>query len=133
MSIKDQVPESHHDLLDAPGTAAFVTIDAKGRPQTTAVWYLVDEDGVLKTSVTDLRQKYKNISGNPEVDFFFIDPANPFHTLEVRGTAELIADPDFEFVHRITAKYDASADDIIALGGVRYTVVVTPRRIVTNG
>ncbi len=133
MSIKDTVPASHHDLLDAAGTVALVTLDAHGRPQTTAVWYAVDVEGRLTTSITDNRQKYKNISGNPEVDFFFIDPANPFHTLEVRGTAELVPDPEFASLTSIATKYGASADDLIALGGNRYTVVVTPRRVVTNG
>lgn len=133
MSIKDSVPESHHDLLDAAGVTAFVTVDSQSRPQTTAVWYLVDEDGLLKTSITDNRQKFKNVSGNPEVDFFFVDPANPFHTLEVRATAELVADPDFAFVGRIAAKYGASAEELISYGGNRYTVVLHPRRVVTNG
>ena len=37
--ILDGVPESHRDLLLAPLTATLTTVDAGGRPQSTAVWY----------------------------------------------------------------------------------------------
>ena len=87
--ILDQVPESHRDLLQTPLTATLSTIDAKGRPQSTAVWYLVDDDGQLKGSITSDRQKFKNLRGNPNCDLFIIDSQNPFRALEVRAEAEL--------------------------------------------
>lgn len=132
-AIKSQVPASHHDLLDAQGVSAFVTIDAKGRPQTTAVWYAVDDDGLLKTSVSDTRQKYKNVAANPHVTFFFVDPANPFHTLEVRATAELVPDPDKSFLRKIFARYGADPTPLVEADDSRYIIVLTPWRVVTNG
>ncbi|MGZ5072230.1 MAG: pyridoxamine 5'-phosphate oxidase family protein, partial [Usitatibacter sp.] len=87
------VPETHHDLLEATWAAAFVTLDAHGRPQTTALWFLADrEDGQLKISLSDGRVKFKHLQANPEVDFFIISPVNQFHTLEVRGTVTLAPD-----------------------------------------
>ena len=172
MSIKDAVPATHHDLLDAPGVTAFVTIDAQGRPQTTAIWYLVDEDGELKTtvllttqyldeadqladriavidhgrviaagtrgelktSVDSSRQKFKNASANPNISFFFVDPANPFHTLEIRGTAEIEKDTDdFAFLERLVKKYDATSDFILSTGRDRHVLTIKPWRVVTNG
>lgn len=134
MSIKDAVPASHHDLLDAAGVTAFVTIDAKGRPQTTAIWYLVDEDGELKTSVDGSRQKFKNASANPAISFFFVDPTNPFHTLEIRGTAEIEKDTDdFAFVERLVKKYDGSTDYILSTGRDRHVLTIKPWRVVANG
>lgn len=133
MTIKDQVPESHHDLLDAKGVTAFVTIDAKGRPQTTAVWYLVDDDGLLKTSLSDARQKYRNVAANPHVSFFFVDPANPYHTLEVRATAELVPDPDKSFLRKVFEHYGADPTAMVEADDQRYQVVLTPWRVVTNG
>ncbi|MFT4265007.1 MAG: PPOX class F420-dependent oxidoreductase [Nocardioides sp.] len=131
-NIRDLVPDSHHDLLDATGVAAFVTLDAKGRPQTTAVWFIV-EDGLLKTSISDTRQKFKNLSANTDVGFFFVDPANPFHTLEVRATAELRPDPDKSFLERVFARYGADPTDYVELDDHRYEVVLTPWHITTNG
>jgi PPOX class probable F420-dependent enzyme len=133
MTITDAVPASHHDLLDAAGTAALVTLDSHGRPQTTAVWYAVDGEGRLTTSITDQRQKYKNLVANPEVDLFVIDPTNPFHTLEIRGTVELVADPEHTGLATVAEKYATPVADLIAYGGNRYTVLITPRRVVTNG
>jgi hypothetical protein len=50
--VLDDVPESHRDLLRSALTATLTTIDGRGRPHSTAVWYLVDEDGQLKGSIT---------------------------------------------------------------------------------
>lgn len=130
--ILDLVPASHHDLLEAAGVTAFVTIDAEGRPQTTAVWYIV-EDGLLKTSVSDERQKYKNALANPNVSFFFVDPGNPFHTLEVRATATLVPDPDKALLKRIFERYGADPTPMVEADDQRYEVVLTPWRVVTNG
>ena len=51
------------DLIDEPRIAVLTTVGANGRPQSTAVWFLVDDDGVLKTSITTDRQKYRNLAG----------------------------------------------------------------------
>ncbi len=87
--IFSAVPESHRDLLRSPLTATLTTIDVNGRPRSTAVWYLVDDDRQLKGSVTSDRQKYKNLRHNLNCDLFIIDPQNPFRTLEIRAEAEL--------------------------------------------
>lgn len=94
MAKKIEVPATHADLFDAPHTAVLTTVGADGQPQSTAVWYLVDDDGVLKTSTTTDRQKYRNLTRNPKAALFIFDPANPFRTLEIRATVELAPDPD---------------------------------------
>ena len=35
--VTGAVPDTHRDLLDAPLTATLTTVDAHGRPQSTAV------------------------------------------------------------------------------------------------
>ena len=127
------VPDTHRDLLDAANAATFITVDAQGRPQATAVWYVADEQGRWTTSLTSERQKFKNISANPEVVVFIIDPANMFHTLEIRGTVEIVPDPDFSGLQRICDKYDTPIEHILEMGRDRSMVTVIPRRIVANG
>ena len=133
ITIADSVPTSHHDLLEAAGTAVLVTIDSKGRPQATAVWYLLDEDGVLKTSVEAGRQKYKNAAANPAVDFFFIDPTNPFHTLEIRAAAVLTPDTDYALLGRLVARYGVPIENILQSGTDRHVITFHPWRVIANG
>ena len=132
MSIIDEVPESHRDLLTSPLTAALTTIDNKGRPQSTAVWYLVDDDGSLKGSITDDRQKYKNLSRNPNCTLLVIDPSNPWRTLEIRAEAELSADPEKATVSKFAAAYGVDEAMLKASGDNRFTVTYRPRRVVSN-
>lgn len=108
-TILDDVPESHRDILRSPLTATLTTIDPKARPQSTAVWLLLDDDGVLKSSTTADRQKYKNLSNNPNCDLFIIDPTNPQRTLEVRAEAELSADPEKQLVAKFAKVYNVDA------------------------
>jgi PPOX class probable F420-dependent enzyme len=131
-SVIDDVPQSHRDLLTSPLTAALTTVDFKGRPQSTAVWYLVDDDGFLKGSITDDRQKYKNLSRNPNCSLFIIDPVNPWRTLEIRAEVQLTADPDKAILSKFAKAYEADEAMLKAAGNNRYTVTYRPRHIVVN-
>lgn len=133
-NIKDLVPSSHHDLLDAAWATALVTLDDRGRPQTTAVWYLADaEDGQLKTSTSDARVKFRHLQANPEVDLFIVDPANMFRTLEIRATASATLDVDLVTAKKIGAKYDSDVTNFDQPGDQRYSVVFDVRKVVANG
>jgi PPOX class probable F420-dependent enzyme len=128
----DDLPDSHSDLLSAPLTAAFTTIDGQGRPQSTAVWYLLDEDGLLKCSITSDRQKYKNLRGNPNCDLFIIDPENPYRTLEIRAQAELSADPDKSMLPKFAKAYGVDVAMLAAAGEDRYVVTLHPWRVLAQ-
>ena len=133
-NIKDLVPESHHDLLDAAWATALVTLDDQGRPQTTAVWYLADpEDGELKTSTSNARVKFRHMQANPEVDLFIVDPANMFRTLEIRATATATLDEGLVTAGKIGAKYNADVTSFDQPGDQRYSVVFDVRKVVANG
>lgn len=58
--MSTEIPSSHVDLLQAPGTAVLATIGKDGLPQVTALWWLL-EDGVIKISISSARQKLKNL------------------------------------------------------------------------
>lgn len=96
-------PESHRDLLDNEvGTLA--TIDPRGLPQLSGVWFLLDEDEV-RLSLNTARKKTKNLQARPECSFLILDLANPYRFLEIRGRARLDPDPDYVFADRLGAKY----------------------------
>lgn len=130
--ILEVVPESHRDLLRSPLTATLTTVDAHGRPQSTAVWYLLDDDGQLKGSITSDRQKYKNLRANPNCALFIIDPQNPFRTLEVRAEAELAADTGKPTVRKFAKVYTVDEAMLVDESEDRYTVTYRPRRVVVN-
>jgi len=133
VSQQFDLPESHADLLRSPYIGVLTTVGADGLPQSTAVWYLLDDDGVLKTSTTTERQKYKNLVRHPKATLFVLDPANPYRTIEVRANVELIPDPDKALLSKVAAHYDTPAEPILRLGGDRVIIAFDPVRIVTTG
>jgi PPOX class probable F420-dependent enzyme len=130
--IVSDVPESHRDLLLAPLTATLTTVDAHDRPQSTAVWYFVDDDGQLKGSITSTRQKYRNLVRSPDCSLFIIDPENPYRTLEIRAEAQLTPDPDKATVRKFAVAYGADESMLVREDEDRYTVTYLPRRVVAN-
>ncbi len=80
------IPESHADLL-AADVAMLATDGPDGYPQVTALWFLLDDDGIVKMSLNTSRQKMKNLMEHPECTFFVLDRANPYRTLEIRANA----------------------------------------------
>jgi PPOX class probable F420-dependent enzyme len=96
-------PDSHADLLDAQ-VATLATIDGKGFPQVTAVWFLHDE-GEIRLSLNTSRLKTKHLAKRPECSLFILDLANPYRYLEIRGRAKLEPDPDYAFAKKVGAKY----------------------------
>jgi PPOX class probable F420-dependent enzyme len=129
--IIDSTPESHRDLLTRPLSATLATVDQHGRPQSTAIWYLIDA-GELVGSTTSDRQKYKNLVGNPNCSLFIIDPENSFRTLEVRAEAELRSDTDKVTVRMFAAAYGVDEAMLVSQDEDRYTIILRPRRIVVN-
>jgi PPOX class probable F420-dependent enzyme len=132
MTTNTTIPASHTDLAEGPNTAVLTTVGADGQPQSTAVWVLF-EDGILKTSITTDRQKYKNLVRNPNATLFVIDPTNPFRTLEVRATVELTLDPDKAMLPQFAARYNVPVEVLQQAGGERVVATLTPVRVVTNG
>jgi PPOX class probable F420-dependent enzyme len=126
-------PESHSDLLKAP-VATLATLGQDGYPQVTALWFLFDDDGVLKLSLNTARQKVKNLQAHPECTLFILDPANPYRTLEVRARAEIAPDAEYAFAKKVGAKYggaDLSAHD--RPGETRVVVSLQPIKVNTWG
>src|SRR3954465_11240289 len=105
MSTPLEIPESHAEFFSAPHTAVLTTVGGDGLPQSTAVWYLVDDDGVLKTSILTSRQKYKNLARHPKASVFVLDPTNPYRSGEIRATVELAPDVDQALLPKFAARY----------------------------
>lgn len=121
------IPEDFQDLLGGQ-VATLATIGPDGRPQLSAVWFLA-EDGELRVSLNTSRQKTKNLMARPACTLFFLDLANPYRYLEVRGDAEIAADTAYQFADRVGAKYGANLREHDRPGEGRVVVTVRPVRV----
>ena len=124
----NQVPESHRDLLDAD-VGVLTTIDSRGLPASSAVWFLHD-DGEVRLSLNSSRLKTRNLQERPECSLFVLDRENPYRYLEIRGRARLEPDPDYAFADQVGAKYggaDLRAHD--GEGQSRFKVTVEPVKV----
>lgn len=132
MTTKLSIPDSHAEFFAAPNTAVLTTVGTDGLPQSTAVWYLLD-DGVLKASILTSRQKYKNLARHPKASLFVLDPTNPYRSVEVRAGVELTADPDKALLPKFAERYGVPVEALEASGEDRVTATFSPVRVVTNG
>ena len=128
------IPASHRDLLDTNQVTIVATIGPDGVPQVTASWFLAEEDGTVRMSLNTARQKVKNLMRRPESTLFFMDPANPYRTLEIRARAEIEPDPDYVLADRVGAKYGAA--DVRTMdqpGETRVAITFIPVKVNTFG
>jgi PPOX class probable F420-dependent enzyme len=108
----------------------LTTISDDGRPHSTAIWFVLDDDGVLKTSGVPTLKKYRNLAKRPACSLFVQDPGPTKRWIEVRADAELSPDPERTMIPKISAKYDTDANQIMP-GHDRVLVVFRPQKVVT--
>lgn len=126
------IPASHRDLLDKNQVAILTTKGPDGFPQTTALWYLVEDDTV-KLSINTARQKAKNLVRDNESTVFFMDPENPYRTLEIRARAKVEPDPDYVLAGKVAARYGADFRQMDKPGERRIAVTLEPVKVNTFG
>ena len=124
-------PTSHQDLLASP-IATLSTVGADGYPQVTALWFLQDDDGVVKLSLNTARQKVKNLREHPECTLFIIDSTNPLRTLEIRANTEITPDPDYIIADKVGRKYGVDVRNFDQPGAQRVVVTLHPTKINTT-
>lgn len=130
-SVSDSVSfdDSVRALLDGKNFASVATLGRDGAPQNSVVWIKREGDTVLFSS-TDGRQKVRNLRRDPRISVSVYDLANPYSSVEIRGTAEVLPDEGKRLPHELSHKYlgidpPAEKDD-----EVRVIIRVVPRKIV---
>lgn len=122
------IPNSHIGLLESNQIVVLSTIGPAGEPQTTALWFLY-EDGQLKMSINETRQKLKNLRQDPRASALLIDPANPYKTLELRGHVNVEDDSNYEFADRVGQKYNATMREMDKPGELRTQVTLVVEKV----
>lgn len=128
-------PEERNEQLAKPLNAIVAVSRRAGGPQLTPVWFYWDGEAFF-FSTTRSREKYMNITRNPEISLIVDDLAA--HTyVAASGRAEIV-EGDRERVVALTApimeKYIPSGARERAenMEPDRVVVVLRPRRIVTR-
>jgi PPOX class probable F420-dependent enzyme len=120
--------EATRDLLDGRNFATVATVNPDGGPQTSVVWILREGDTVA-FSTTAGRRKARNLARDPRISVSVFDTGNPYHSVEIRGTAELAEDPGRSLPKALSRKYlgedpPPEPDEV-----VRLIVRVTPDKV----
>ncbi|MCI3277277.1 PPOX class F420-dependent oxidoreductase [Streptomyces cylindrosporus] len=115
-------------LLDGKNFAGVATLGPDGAPQNSVVWIKREGDTVLFSS-TDGRQKVRNLRRDPRISLTVFDLTNPYTSVEIRGTAEILPDEEKRLPHELSHKYlgidpPGEKDD-----EVRVIIRVVPRKI----
>jgi len=91
-------------LLDGKNFATVATVNPDGGPQASVVWILRDGDTVLFSAIAT-RRKVLNLTRDPRISLTVFDTANPYQSVEIRGTAELSGDPGKSLSRALSRKY----------------------------
>jgi PPOX class probable F420-dependent enzyme len=121
--------DATRQLIDGKNFATLATLNPDGSPQTSVIWIGLDGDAVVFTSTTG-RKKTRNIAKDPRVSLTIFDMADPYRTVEIRGTAELIDDPDRELSHRLSHKYVGEDPPREPADVQRVIVRITPEKVI---
>jgi PPOX class probable F420-dependent enzyme len=90
-------------LLRAPEMGVLATVDAKGRPEGTPIWFEWDGERV-RLLVHRTSRKARNIRNNPHVSLTVDTRTAPYRGVVLRGTAEL-SGPDPALRRRLATRY----------------------------
>jgi PPOX class probable F420-dependent enzyme len=128
-----EIPSTHRSILEAPGVAVLSTVGPDGTPQSSAIWFLLD-DGEVRSSLAETRQKVKNLRRNPRFSLLAWEPGNPYKTIELRGQASLVVDADRALFARTLRHYGQDPETFPDDRTVdRIAVTFTPERVNTWG
>ncbi|HLT18926.1 MAG TPA: PPOX class F420-dependent oxidoreductase [Thermomicrobiales bacterium] len=116
------------EILDGKNFATLATLNEDGSPHTSVVWFEREGDHLLIT-ITDRRKKARNLARDPRVSLSVLDLENPYRTVDIRGTAELIEDPERALSYRLTHRYLGIDPPQDPPGSRRLIVRITPERV----
>jgi PPOX class probable F420-dependent enzyme len=115
-------------LLDGRNFATIATLNPDGSPQSSVVWIKREGDAVVFSTIS-VRQKARNLSRDPRISLSIFDLENPYHSVEIRGTAELIEGPERKLSKELSQRYLGKDPPGEPTGVVRLIVRVIPTKI----
>lgn len=96
--------EGVRNLLQNPNYAVVTTLNADGTPHSTIVW-VSGEDGTVAVNSAIGRVWPSNLERDPRINVLVFEAGNPYHFVEIRGTARPDRDRGDEHIDRLARKY----------------------------
>lgn len=124
--------DATRQLVDGTNFAVVATTNPDGSPQTSVVWVGLDGDAVV-FSTTAARRKARNVTRDPRVSLTVIDAADPYHSVELRGRAEVLPDPERELPNRLSHKYTGGDPPPEGPEVERVIIRLVPEKVITFG
>jgi PPOX class probable F420-dependent enzyme len=123
------IPDRVRDLFEKPIVCALATLMPDGQPQVTPVW--CDTDGqYVRVNTARGRQKDRNMTKRAKVTVLLIDPANPYHWVEVRGhIADVTEDGAEAHIDQLARKYTGRDYANRQPGQVRVLYKIAPDKV----
>lgn len=118
------------ELIDGRNFAVVATLNPDGGPQTSVVWVGRQQDAVV-FSTTAGRKKARNLARDPRISLTVYDLANPYRSAEIRGTAELLPDPDKALPRELSQRYLGEDPPAEPADVVRLIVRITAEKVIT--
>jgi PPOX class probable F420-dependent enzyme len=126
------VPTELLPLLESTAVAFVSTLGPHGEPQTTPQWFLWD-DGALRISLVEGRQKLRNLRRDPRLSVVVVDPRDPTRYVELRGHVDgLVEDPALALERRVAEKYRGRHDDVEPPGTTRFAARVVVEKVTSQ-
>jgi len=126
--MKPDLGQIDPDLLTAR-VAILATVGPDGRPQQSAIWFIV-EDEQVKMSVRQDRQKYKNLIADGRGTLLMFHPDSENYFVEIRGDIVVTDDLDYEFADRLgPTKYQTDMRSFDSSNARRAVLALTPTKI----
>jgi PPOX class probable F420-dependent enzyme len=130
--VTASIPAELLPLLESTAVAFVSTIGPRGEPHTTPSWFLW-EDGALRISLVEGRQRLRNLRRDPRLSIVVADPADPRWYVELRGHIDtLVPDPGLDLERRVAKKYTGHHVDVEPPGTPRYATRVVVDQITSQ-
>lgn len=98
--------------LDGELVTWMTTVSRDGQPQTSPVWFLVEDDVIVVYSL-DGTPRTRNIAANPRVCLNLNSTPEGSEVVIIEGVAEVASDgPPANEDERYVAKYEVPMDDL---------------------
>ncbi|HVX43311.1 MAG TPA: PPOX class F420-dependent oxidoreductase [Mycobacteriales bacterium] len=119
-------------LFDGRNFAVLSTLEPDGCPHSTVVWAGHDGDDIL-FALPRSRRKVANLRRDRRATVVIFDPANPYDSVQVQGTASLEDDPAGTLIDELSHKYTGGPYPGFAGPNPEWvTVRITPVKITTS-
>src|SRR5689334_14709528 len=117
-------------LLDGKNFATVATLNPDGGPHSSVVWFIRDGDAILFSTIST-RKKARNLARDPRISVTVFELENPYNSVEIRGSAELLDDPEKALPMRLSHRYFGIDPPAESDEQTRLIVRVTAQKVTT--